>query len=331
MCGLGQKDSAGNFKGWIQPKQETVASRLGISTKSVAAANAELGCPVEERWEVYIAATGKKVRTFGHADREKGRERAEKHAEKLGKRGDRQIEYAVRSKDPVTNQKPYGIGLIRVVGTIHSQGEMMSKLNAARAAAGKEGPEHMPPQFNEEWRRENIILFLPYRTMTDLEIWAERRRLMYARKALHAQRRVAKRRRREMELGLAEGAQLRHALALQCCKIARLHRKVVESFKGQTARISRIWAAVRAELLSAGIDHRLIANLIPLVHDPPPPADRQKDAEVRAAIFDSSWQHFKNMFGDSPDEERTKRMLQAKLEQDRKRAAHLERRAGDAE
>ena len=124
----------------------------------------------------------------------------------------------------------------------------------------------------------STILFLPIRTMTDEEIAAERRRRVDARRALHETRKQLRRRLRLVQLEEADQLHLeqkRFNLALQACKAARIHRRVTESYEGQTARISALWTASRTKLLEAGIDQRLISALIPSILAPPgdPPAD----------------------------------------------------------
>jgi hypothetical protein len=141
-----------------------------------------------------------------------------------------------------------------------------------------------------DWRSLNKILFLPVRTMTDEEIAAERLRRVRARRELHEVRKVVRMRLRRMRIADEEK---RFQLALQACTVARVHRTIVASLKGQTSRVNVIWDAVRQKLQEAGIEPRLIAALIPHVVAPPgldgrPIADNYRKAiEIRAIIEQS--------------------------------------------
>ena len=120
----------------------------------------------------------------------------------------------------------------------------------------------------------NKILFLPIRTMTDQEIAAERLRRIQARRALHETRKALRRRLRGLDLQQQtrhEIEQRRFHFALQACKAARVHRTAAQTFHGQTARITQLWAAAEAALLAAGIEKKLISALIPTGVSPPEP------------------------------------------------------------
>jgi DNA-binding Lrp family transcriptional regulator len=214
------KGMDGKPKGWIQPKQRTVARRLGISTKTVHKADRELEA----------------------------------------------------------------IGIIRVIGTVSSREAVTAEMKWAQEKLAKQATDRDP---RERWRKENVILFLPIRTMTDVEILAERRRMMLARRAMHEQRKMHRAWLRDLQL---EDAQLkdlaakRFALALQVCRATRLHRKAVKACKGQKARVTAIWAAVQQELLSAGIERRIISALIPTILSPPHPLTQAEAAQIGEMI-----------------------------------------------
>ena len=212
------KGMDGKPKGWIQPKQRTVAWRLGISTKTVHAADRELEA----------------------------------------------------------------IGIIRVVGTVEQRKMAKEQLgkHAARAVAARSVAD-------EIWRTENVILFLPIRTMTEVEILAERRRMMLARRAMHEQRKMYRFWLRDLQLEDAlvkDQAAKRFAVALQVCRATRLHRKAVEALKGQKLRATAVWAAVQQELLSAGIQRRIISALIPNILAPPHPLNQAEAAQIMELI-----------------------------------------------
>jgi hypothetical protein len=220
------KGTDGKPKGWIQPKQRTVAKRLGISTKTVHKADRELEA----------------------------------------------------------------IGIIRVVGKVKTRDAVTAEMKWSREKMAKRDPQ-------ENWRKENVILFLPIRTMTDVEILAERRRMMMARRAMHEQRRMHRHWLRDLQLEDAlvkDLAAKRFALALQACRATRLHRKAVEAFKGQKARVSAVWAAVKQELLRAGIDRRVISAMIPTILAPPHPLTQAEAAQIGEMIErsfkNSAWQ-----------------------------------------
>jgi DNA-binding Lrp family transcriptional regulator len=207
-------------KGWIQPKQRTVARRLGISTKTVHKADRELEA----------------------------------------------------------------IGIIRVIGTVSSREAVTAHMQWAREKTAKPASDRDP---QERWRKENVILFLPIRTMTDVEILAERRRMMLARRAMHEQRRMHRHWLRDLQLEDAlvkDMAAKRFALALQVCRATRLHRKTVEAHKGQKARVTAVWAAVQQELLGAGIQRRIISALIPNILAPPHPLGQAESAQIKDMI-----------------------------------------------
>ncbi len=219
------KGMDGKPKGWIQPKQRTVANRCGISTKTVHKADRELEA----------------------------------------------------------------IGIIRVVGTVTSRASLTAYMKWAREQSQKEPADRdaKPREMAERWRKENIILFLPIRTMTDVEILAERRRLLLARRAMHEQRKMHRRWLRKMQLEEAlekDLAAKRFALALQVCRATRMHRTTVEAHKGLTARINAIWASVQQKLLHAGIDRRLISALIPTILAPPHPMSQAEAAQIKELI-----------------------------------------------
>lgn len=141
-------------------------------------------------------------------------------------------------------------------------------------------------------RTVSTILFMPIRTMTDEEILDERRRLFEARRALHESRKALRRQLRCRQMEEAQRHELgqqNFALAVQCCMAARVHRRVVEGYKGRTARIGAIWEAARTELLKARIGQKVISALIPCILAPPlaPPGD---PPDQIAAIIDQSHQ-----------------------------------------
>lgn len=219
------KGMDGKPRGWIQPKQRTVARRLGISTKTVHKADRELEA----------------------------------------------------------------IGVIRVVGTVSSRTSLTAHMKWAREQSAKAVADRdpKPREIAERWRKENIILFLPIRTMTDVEILAERRRLMLARRALHEQRKMHRRWLRQMQLEHAEERDLaakRFALALQVCRATKLHRVKVEAYKDLTARVTEIWASVQEKLLNAGIDRRIISALIPTILAPPHPLSHAEATQIKNMI-----------------------------------------------
>jgi DNA-binding Lrp family transcriptional regulator len=210
----------GKPKGWIQPKQRTVARRLGISTKTVHKADRELEA----------------------------------------------------------------IGIIRVIGTVSSREAVTAEMKWAREKIAKPDADR---DLRERWRKENVILFLPIRTMTDVEILAERRRMMFARRAMHEQRKMHRAWLRDLQLEDAQVKDLaakRFALALQVCRATRLHRKAVEAHKGQKARVTAIWAAVQQELLHAGVQRRVISALIPNILAPPHPLSQAEAAQIKDEI-----------------------------------------------
>lgn len=219
------KGMDGKPKGWIQPKQRTVARRLGISTKTVHKADRELEA----------------------------------------------------------------IGIIRVIGTVKTSEKVTAELMWAQEKFRSQGKtlwKHGDdPQ--QSRRKENVILFLPVRTMTDVEILAERRRMMLARRAMHEQRRMHRLWLRQLQLKDAQVMDIaakRFALALQVCRATRLHRKALEAFKGQKVRVTAIWAAVQQELLKAGVQRRLISALIPTILAPPHPLSEAEAAQIGEMI-----------------------------------------------
>jgi len=220
----------GKPKGWIQPKQRTVARRLGISTKTVHKADRELEA----------------------------------------------------------------IGIIRVVGTVKTREAVTAEMVWAQEKAQSQGkvPFQKAAQAGDTGipqsrRRENVILFLPIRTMTDVEILAERRRMMLARRAMHETRKMHRAWLRQLQLKdaqLKDIAAKSFALALQVCRATRLHRKAVEAFQGQKARITAVWAAVQQELLQAGIERRITTALIPTILAPPHPLSQAEAAQINEII-----------------------------------------------
>ena len=170
------------------------------------------------------------------------------------------------------------VGLLRVVGQ--------------KRGTSPENKTWLP--YDPDWRTINKILFLPIRKMTDAEIQAERRRMVEARRALHALRKISRQRLRKLQISdarRAELAQKRFTLSLYACRAARIAREVVRSYEGLTARMNEIWAAIQQKLLQAGIERKLILTLIPNILAPPglslrPPEqdDYQKAAEIRRII-----------------------------------------------